>query len=76
MSTIRSPARSGLPSGSYTAATSGVELMIGASTSKRNACIGITSTPSRAAFAGPATRSASETLPKRRSASASPAVVP
>ena len=38
--------------------------------------MGITSTPSRAARAGAAVRSASAAVPNRSSASASPAVVP
>ena len=50
--------------------------MIGSSTSNRRPCIGTTSTPSRAAAAGPAVRADSGMVPKRDSASASPTGVP
>jgi hypothetical protein len=49
---------------------------MGSSTSKRKACIGTTSGPSRGARAGAAVRSASRALPKRSNASASPSVGP
>src|ERR687893_2562439 len=71
-----SPVRSSSPPGAYSSEHSGVERKIGSSTSNRKACIGTTSTPSRAARAGPAVRSPSRAVPKRSSAAASPSVVP
>src|SRR5918997_1495195 len=71
-----SPVRSRSPPGAYSSEHSGVERKIGSSTSNRKACIGTTSTPSRAARAGPAVRSPSRAVPKRSSAAASPSVVP
>src|SRR5215207_259587 len=58
------------------AAHSGVDVRIGRRTSKRNACIGTTSIPSRAARAGAPVRSPRRALPKRSSVSARPSVVP
>ena len=71
-----SPACRRSPSGASSAAASGLERKIGSSTRNRKACIGTTSMPSRAARAGASHSPARSSVPKRRSASAIPAVVP